>query len=236
MLIYTVLLTALVAWQHRIEAFHQSPSISFLVKSNAIGNSKLNSEKEPLEVIGDSFNIFFDRIRSGDNFKQSVADALAGSELDVDNTKNEILNIVNSSPLVLFTWTMSPACKKAIKLLEDNDVTMKIVELNKPWNEGNKIRATLGRITGRTSVPSIWLNGKFIGGYEDGLNKEAPGLVPLAFSGKLRPMLIDAGVLQPVDGIDGTAKSSPSTSSPSTASSPVSQPDQSVAVERVFIG
>ena len=47
--------------------------------------------------------------------------------------------------------------------------------------DGNQIRATLGRRTGRTSVPSIFINGEGIGGCNDG----SPGLLPLVESGEL---------------------------------------------------
>lgn len=41
------------------------------------------------------------------------------------------------------------------------------VELDE-MDEGNAIRYELSRITGRTSVPQVWIAGKFVGGYSDG--------------------------------------------------------------------
>ena len=52
-------------------------------------------------------------------------------------------------------------------------------------NKGNEMRAVLGKMTKRTSVPSIFINGKPIGGLNDGF----PGLMPLATSGELQAML-----------------------------------------------
>ena len=52
-------------------------------------------------------------------------------------------------------------------------------------DEGNAIRAELGKLTKRTSVPSIFINGEAIGGLNDGM----PGLLPLAKSGELEAML-----------------------------------------------
>eukprot|EP00607_Mallomonas_marina_P007781 CAMPEP_0182417616 /NCGR_PEP_ID=MMETSP1167-20130531/2075_1 /TAXON_ID=2988 /ORGANISM="Mallomonas Sp, Strain CCMP3275" /LENGTH=194 /DNA_ID=CAMNT_0024591307 /DNA_START=104 /DNA_END=685 /DNA_ORIENTATION=+ len=171
--------------------------------------SRTFAEKSVIDTVGESANIFVKRIQAGDTFKQSVADALAGSDLSVETTKEKIMEMVNSAPFVIFTWTMSPSCKKALKLLSEIDCQVKVIELDKPWSEGNPIRATLGRMTGRTSVPSIWLKGQFLGGYEDGNSDAAPGLLSLAFSGKLRPMLIEAGVLKPVSGIDKEQDSTP---------------------------
>lgn len=42
------------------------------------------------------------------------------------------------------------------------------VELDIDREVGFPIRAELGQRTGRTSVPSIWIGGKFIGGCNDG--------------------------------------------------------------------
>ena len=59
--------------------------------------------------------------------------------------------------------------------------------------QGNPRRAALGRLTGKSSVPSIWIGGEYIGGCDDGPTEEAPGLVKLALKGALRPALDSAG-------------------------------------------
>lgn len=66
-------------------------------------------------------------------------------------------------------------------------------QLDDPWSEGNPKRAALGRLTGKSSVPSIWIGGNYIGGCDDGPSDDAPGLVPLAFRGTLRERLEAAG-------------------------------------------
>lgn len=95
----------------------------------------------------------------------------------------------------MFTWKSSPACKKAIALLELTGVTAKIVALDEPWDQGNPIRAELGRMTKKSSVPSIWIGGEYVGGCDDGPSDAAPGLVPLAFKGQLIPKLQEAGAM-----------------------------------------
>jgi glutaredoxin 3 len=54
-----------------------------------------------------------------------------------------------------------------------------------PGNEGNEIRAVLGKLTKRTSVPSIFIDGNYIGGCNDG----NPGLVPLIKNGELDKLM-----------------------------------------------
>ena len=56
--------------------------------------------------------------------------------------------------------------------------------------EALALRSELATLTGRTSVPSIWIDGRFVGGFNDG---GLGGLVPLYRSGMLQSMLRAAG-------------------------------------------
>jgi glutaredoxin 3 len=87
----------------------------------------------------------------------------------------------------MFTWEASPSCKQAIEAFETMNANVKIIRLDDPWSEGNPIRAALGRKVGRSSVPCVFLEGKYVGGYDS--------MVDLAFKGTLRDMLSDAGAM-----------------------------------------
>ena len=136
--------------------------------------------------------LFQESQAAGMGFKQAVADALAG-EFDRTSVEAQVQEEAASAPLVLFTWASSPACKKALELLKETGATVKVVPLDAPWDEGNKKRAVLGRLTGKSSVPSCWIGGSYVGGCDDGPSEEAPGLVKLAFRGQLKEMLQSAG-------------------------------------------
>mmetsp|Transcript_3479 Transcript_3479/g.8693 ORF Transcript_3479/g.8693 Transcript_3479/m.8693 type:complete len:210 (-) Transcript_3479:204-833(-) len=136
-------------------------------------------------------SIFAEKLSKGDDMKQALADGLAG-EYDRAAADAEITRLVNSAPVVVFSWTMSPASKQAKELLKMAGASPVYKELNEPWEDGNPIRAELGRRTGRTSVPSVWIGGVYVGGCNDGPSLEAPGIVPLAFSGKLQEKLAAA--------------------------------------------
>jgi len=98
---------------------------------------------------------------------------------------------------VMYTWENSPSCKKAVEAFETIGADVKIVRLDDPWEEGNPIRAVLGRKVGRTSVPFVFVGGEYIGGFDGGIDSEvAPGMVDLAFKGKLRDMLGEAGAMK----------------------------------------
>ena len=154
----------------------------------------LQADEGPLASVQSAFATYQRSQAEGMDFKQSVADAIAG-EYDRDAITAEVEAVAVASPLVLFTWEASPACKKAINLLAETGATPTIVRLDDPWSEGNVRRAALGRLTGKSSVPSIWIGGEYIGGCDDGPSDDAPGLVPLAFRGALFGKLQAAGAL-----------------------------------------
>lgn len=68
-----------------------------------------------------------------------------------------------------------------------------VVELDQDA-DGNAIRAVMGDMLGRTSVPAIWINGQFIGGCNDG-GPQGGGIVQLDESAELDAMLKAAKVI-----------------------------------------
>lgn len=130
----------------------------------------------------------------GYNFKQSVAIAIAG-EYDEELVKNKIQDEIDSAPVVMFTWEASPACKKAIHYLNVAGAKYKVVRLDDPWSEGNQIRAELGKRVGRSSVPCIFIGGKYVGGFDGGVGQESPGILEMAFKGTLREKLEEVQAL-----------------------------------------
>ena len=58
--------------------------------------------------------------------------------------------------------------------------------------DGMAMKAELIKITGQSSVPQVFIGGKFVGGCNDG---GMGGVVPLKKSGKLEELLIKSGAL-----------------------------------------
>ena len=109
-------------------------------------------------------------------FKQWVADIVAGSDYDANAVQAQIDDFINDSQVAMFSFTTCPFCRRAKDELEQRGIAYAAMELDElPDNQGNIIRAELGRKTKRTSVPSIFVNGQYIGGCNDG----SPGLLPL---------------------------------------------------------
>ena len=58
--------------------------------------------------------------------------------------------------------------------------------------DGYPLRAELAELTGRTSVPALYVGGEFLGGCNDG---GLGGVMTLDRDGKLKSLLADAGAL-----------------------------------------
>ncbi|OEU23133.1 hypothetical protein FRACYDRAFT_178883 [Fragilariopsis cylindrus CCMP1102] len=168
-----------------------SPSPSTSTTSTALNESLLDTIQTRIKIGQESK-------KAGYGFKQMMADVIAGDDYNENEISNTIEETISSAPCVMYTWESSPSCKKAIEAFEIINANVKIVRLDDPWTEGNPIRAVLGRSIGRSSVPFIFINGQYIGGYDGGIendNNDASGMLNLAFQGKLRDMLNDAGAM-----------------------------------------
>eukprot|EP00899_Mesostigma_viride_P008561 jgi/Mesvir1/17706/Mv18988-RA.1 len=123
------------------------------------------------------------------NLKMAIAGAQAGG-YDKQNVQTLIDKHIQGSPVMVFSWSRCPFCIKAKNILNELGAKYTALELDEMGEEGKAIRAQLAVMTGRTSVPNIFINGKGIGGCNDG-----PGITTLLNQGKLVPMLKECGAL-----------------------------------------
>lgn len=91
----------------------------------------------------------------------------------------------------MFSFTTCPFCIKAKATLDEKGAKYTVVELDQ-IEDGKAIRAEMGGMLGRTSVPAIWIKGTFIGGCNDG---PLGGLNTLNSSNELDGMLKAAGAM-----------------------------------------
>ncbi|KAL3935385.1 MAG: hypothetical protein SGBAC_009094, partial [Bacillariaceae sp.] len=132
----------------------------------------------------------------GCDFKQATAFAMAG-EYDKEAVQQKVRDLIQSAPCVMFTWASSPSCKKAVEAFDKvGGANVKYVRLDDPWDEGNPLRAEIGKMVGKSSVPMIFIGGEYVGGYDAGVSDEAPGILDMAFKGTLRPKLEAAGAME----------------------------------------
>jgi glutaredoxin 3 len=174
------------------------PTITSLRVATPLTPSRLSSSPSDdnsfVDKLTYGWELFQKSKSDGYDFKQSVTIAIAG-EYDAAEIQAKIKEEIESAPCVMFTWDPSPDCKKAIKYLDIAGASYKNVRLDDPWSEGNPIRAELGKMVGRSSVPCIFVDGKYVGGFDGGVGEDSPGILEMAFKGTLREKLSEVGAL-----------------------------------------
>lgn len=162
--------------------------------SDIVDDLKVKLE-ETFDTVKEDLSMRWRIVQQSDtsDWKQVLANVLAG-DYDKDAVRDQIEADRSMAPCVMFTWDSSPSCKKAVEAMDATGFEYTIRRLDDPWTEGNPIRAEVGQMVGRTSVPMVFIGGKYVGGFDGGVDdSDAPGLVSLAFSGKLKIMLESAG-------------------------------------------
>lgn len=131
----------------------------------------------------------------------------AGADFDAASERERLLREAQSAPIVVFSFVDCPWCllaKETLAAIEASDAEplvpsggVRVVELEELGRDGKRLRAALALATGRTSMPSIFVRGKCIGGHTDGdpqgdaalCHANAPGLEELVRVGGLRRLL-----------------------------------------------
>ena len=90
-----------------------------------------------------------------------------------------VTKAVSSHPVVVFSKSYCPFCTKTKSLFSSLRVSAKVFELDN-MEDGGAIQAALAEQTGQSTVPSVFVGGKHIGGNDDthALHRRG-GLVPL---------------------------------------------------------
>lgn len=124
--------------------------------------------------------------------KKAFVKSLAG-DYDAIAVRTKIDSLIKDNSVLMLSFTTCPYCIKAKSILDDKGAKYKVIELDKE-SDGKAVRAEMGTMLGRTSVPAIWINGVFIGGCNDGPS-EYNGINNLNSQNKLDGMLKSAGAI-----------------------------------------
>jgi len=92
---------------------------------------------------------------------------------------------VAAHPVVVFLKDYCPYCHKVKALFKSIGVDIFEVDLEKLPN-GSAIQSALKKKTNQSTVPSVWIGQKFVGGNDDTQNARS--------NGKLKQLLDSAGV------------------------------------------
>jgi thioredoxin reductase (NADPH) len=100
-----------------------------------------------------------------------------------------ISSLVNKYPVVMFSKPWCPYCRKALEALgmegvQEGGPSLRVIDVAALGDRGPAVQDTLQKMTGRRTVPNVFVGGTSIGGGDEttGLQRE----------GKLRPLLEQA--------------------------------------------
>lgn len=94
-------------------------------------------------------------------------------------------SVIDSSPVVFFDLSTCPFCRQAESALSEAGIPFTKVPIADH-------KTTLKELTGKTSAPSVWIHGSYIGGCNDG-TEAWHGVKPMIRSGKFKEMLEGKG-------------------------------------------
>jgi len=100
------------------------------------------------------------------------------------SAKEAVEKHIKESHVVVFSKSYCPYCRRAKALLKELNETPTVFELDE-IEEGGDWQSYLGDKTGQHTVPSIWIDGRFIGGSSDLDAKNRNGELKQILGGKL---------------------------------------------------
>jgi glutathione S-transferase len=115
-------------------------------------------------------------------------------EEKISQATAEIEAEIKESPVVVYTYELSPFSFETKVLLDNLKISYKEISLGQEWipglisEGGSQTRAALFEMTGQSSLPHIFIGGKSVGGLFSG----TPGLVPALEQGILMGMVSSA--------------------------------------------
>ncbi|XAR72613.1 Thioredoxin-disulfide reductase [Bertholletia excelsa] len=98
----------------------------------------------------------------------------ANSEEDKETALSKAKEIVNSTPVVVFSKTTCGYCTTVKQLLSQLGASYKVIELNCE-SDGSAMQSGLAKWTGQRTVPNVFIGGKHIGGCDMVMQKHQEG-------------------------------------------------------------
>ena len=86
-----------------------------------------------------------------------------------DDSAKFIDQLITENSVVVFSKSFCPYCSMIKNFFHEKGIDFQALELNRMGAQGGDLQLALLEKTGQSTVPSVWINGKFIGGCEDTL-------------------------------------------------------------------
>merc|ERR1711916_226787 len=85
----------------------------------------------------------------------------------------QLSQLISANQVVIFSWVRCPFCVKAKQLLGGLSKDVATYDIDQR-PDGDAIHAEIIKATQHETVPAIWINGQFIGGFSevDALHKQ----------------------------------------------------------------
>ena len=100
---------------------------------------------------------------------------------DEETIQAEIRDTISSSPVVIYTYPLSPFSTEAVSVIQSTGCNFKNVELGLEWfalgPKGSATRVELRKMFGQGSLPHIFIGGEWVGGLATGAEGGLAGLV-----------------------------------------------------------
>ncbi|XP_047338139.1 glutaredoxin-like [Impatiens glandulifera] len=114
----------------------------------------------------------------------SVLGSTVKNKEAVEMALSKAKDIVNSTPVVVFSKTYCGYCARVKQLFSQLGANYKTIEMDVE-SDGKETQAALAEWTGQTTVPNVFIGGKHVGGCDKVMHKHKAGL--------LVPLLTEAG-------------------------------------------
>ncbi|OAY84075.1 Glutaredoxin-C6 [Ananas comosus] len=94
------------------------------------------------------------------SFRLSAEERRARREVALPKTKDTVA----SSPVVVFSSSYCPLCRRVKQVLTEQGATFKAIELDEE-SDGSAIHSALVKWTGQSTCPNVFIGGKHVGGH-----------------------------------------------------------------------
>ncbi|KRX92352.1 Glutaredoxin-1 [Trichinella pseudospiralis] len=101
-----------------------------------------------------------------------------GSSFSRKNMNVVLQEQLAKDPVVIYSKSTCPACIKTRQLLKDEKIPAQFYELNQ-MTAGNDIFKAVTSKTGWSTVPQIFICGKFVGGFSELMALQSAGFLSL---------------------------------------------------------
>eukprot|EP00571_Detonula_confervacea_P001111 CAMPEP_0172312894 /NCGR_PEP_ID=MMETSP1058-20130122/18740_1 /TAXON_ID=83371 /ORGANISM="Detonula confervacea, Strain CCMP 353" /LENGTH=495 /DNA_ID=CAMNT_0013026451 /DNA_START=25 /DNA_END=1512 /DNA_ORIENTATION=- len=122
------------------------------------------------------------------------AQLLGADDADYAAARKDIEDTLSSNKIVVYTYLLSPFSGETLAVLDEIGADYETVEVGLEWflldKEKSVLRAELLKMTGQSSLPHVFIDGKHVGGLFTGSSDgNFPGLAGLKESGELQKMV-----------------------------------------------